>query len=260
MKFLDWDINDIRTEAAWDGYFYSRRWTQNMLEDMLPLYEKSFGVFEQRFNEQMQEIFCQDIASICFYGGFNPLFDRERWLLSFLSQCNVENRVHWARSIERLLESITSGEKVIQWNKWLKSYWELRIEGKPAPLEPKEVNQMIGWTLHLEQVFDEVINLAIRMDVSAFEDQSIFFELSERNRIKLLPAEPLSRLIAHLLRNCTGQFWSCNYMKKIFDYLLQNGATHEVLRDICNSLSRLGCENALEMADSIEHPTEHHSS
>ena len=259
LGFLDWDINDIRTAAAWDGYFYSRRWSQNMLEDILPLYEKSFGVFDQRFSEQMQEVFCQDIASICFYSGFNPLSDREGWILRFLSQCNAKNRVHWARNIENLLESMTSGDKVKQWNEWLNNYWELRIDGKPVPLEPKEVNQMFGWTFRLEPVFNEATNLAIRMDVSANEDQSIFSELSERDKIKLLPAEPLSRLIAHLLRSYTGQFWSYDDLTMIFDYLLQNGASHVVLRDICNSLSRLGCENALELADSIEHAPEHHS-
>ena len=55
------------------------------------------------------------------------------------------------------------------WNRWLKPYWQNRLDGVPKPLEPDEIKRMMDWLPHLTGVFPEAVDLAIQMPQSEWK-------------------------------------------------------------------------------------------
>ena len=79
----------------------------------------------------------------------------------------------FALKVTKCLEHMDDSEKQELWKRWLKEYWQDRLNGKPAPLTPNESHLMLDWLPELNTEFPEAVNLAINLPSSSLENTRI---------------------------------------------------------------------------------------
>ena len=76
------------------------------------------------------------------------------------------------------------------WNRWLKRYWQDRLDGVPKPLESDEIKRMMDWLPHLKGVFPEAVELAIQMPQSEAGGKRASLAIYDLERSYLLELHP----------------------------------------------------------------------
>ena len=112
---------------------------------------------------------------------------------------------------------------------------------------------MMGWLIQLKPVFTEAVALFCDSSISSNNNllnSFVIHELAEDHDYDNLYSEELAKLLLHLLKNTTnlGYFGiEMIEIEKVFRRLVSGAASRQVLKDICNELSKLGFHKALEL-------------
>ena len=88
-----------------------------------------------------------------------------------------------------------------QWNRWLKRYWQNRLEGVPKPLESDEIKRMMDWLPYLKGVFSEAVELAIQMPQSESggkRESWVIFALQDRSDLLETHPEATAKLVLYV--------------------------------------------------------------
>jgi len=139
----------------------------------------------------------------------------------------------------------------------MKEYWQQRLDGMPA-LDEGELDQMIGWSLHLASAFPEAVDMVCQSPGGISADNSLYFyhELLQASVARLYP-QPCARLLRHLLaKTSAGALF---YWFDDIDSLIRQIATSEdppkdILEQICEDLARLGYATANDLRSFVENP------
>ena len=86
----------------------------------------------------------------------------EKWIPTFFANANEEDRREFASGIGNNLRPLENGPQQDLWDRWLRKYWENRLNGTPASLEPSEARIMFYWLPHLHDLFPEAVELAVK--------------------------------------------------------------------------------------------------
>ena len=224
-------------QPAWDGFVRIRRMDSSVTGAMADLFLKAVKrinadlVNNRRGVTQFHEDFIrcytqmtQDSPEDALEKWIPRLFDSSTQDASshttehvrFSRDCRTIAEI-FASEMTSRLQKMRDGEKQELWQRWLKDYWQNRLDGVPAPLTPREADLMLDWLIELEIVFPDAVEIAVEM-----------------------PRTPLlgSRILSHIEINDTPQkhleavatlfiyLWDCDpsYMrnsdKKLIDLLL----------------------------------------
>ena len=187
------DADDYK--AIWDGFLIRRRLTPSVAE----LLSEAFLDAVQHINSELSEqnrrdrfITCYTIMLVYF-----ALDSSEKWISKFFIHSDAEARHTFADEIGHRLHRMNETQQQEQWNRWLKPYWQDRLDGVPKPLESDEIKRMTDWLPHLKGVFPEAVDLAIQMPQSESggkQTSSVIFEL-ERSDLPEMHPEAAAKLV-----------------------------------------------------------------
>ena len=156
--------NDDDYNAIWDGFLTWRRLTPSVAE-LLP---EAFLDAVQHINRDLSEqnrrdrfIECYTVMLVYFASDSS-----EKWTSDFFTHCDAEDRHTFADEIGDCLDQMDETQQQEHWNRWLKPYWQNRLDGVPKPLESDEIKRMMDWLPLLKGVFPEAVDLAIQMPQS----------------------------------------------------------------------------------------------
>lgn len=248
IPLLDWDEDPKRAQQAWYGFLPWGRWTEALLLELMPLYEKSFAYLATQL-ERWRDRFSEHLALIALDGGGNPL--EESWLTRFLQTVSLEDRRNWARHVSSQLNRMREEAKEHLWKRWLERYWRERTQGIPAPLDASETKVMAEWVLHLRSVFPAAVDWLCNSPPPRLEHTSLFRRLSKGGYVKEFPGAS-ARLLLHLLSSPGGvPNYHCTELEKLTEQLIDAGAPSEISRQLCEKLAEIGCPRAAELARRI---------
>ena len=124
----------------------------------------------------------------------------EKWISEFFTHSDAEARHTFANGIGHRLHRMNETQQQEQWNRWLKPYWQDRLDGVPKPLESDEIKRMMDWLPHLKGVFPEAVDLAIQMPQSESGGKRAslaIFELERSNLLEMHP-EATAKLVLYM--------------------------------------------------------------
>ncbi|MCY4437291.1 MAG: DUF4020 domain-containing protein [Chloroflexi bacterium] len=125
------------------------------------------------------------------------------------------------------------------WHRWLKDYWENRLEGVPYALTPKEVAQMLHWPAQLTAVFPEAVALAMRMGENTSEFGNLLYSLQKGNLPQRFPNE-LARFLLHLDKiGVQDHWWGA---KDLLKNLLESSISNDTKHNLRELMARQGLE------------------
>ena len=190
------DADDYK--AIWDGFLTWRRLTPSVAE---LLYE-AFLDAVQHINSDLSGQNRRDRFITCYtvmlvYFAFGSI---EKWISEFFTHSDAEARHTFANGIGHRLHRMNETQQQEQWNRWLKRYWQDRLDGVPKPLESDEIKRMMDWLPHLKGVFPEAVDLAIQMpqsESSGKRASEVIFEL-ERSDLPEMHPEAMAKLVLYM--------------------------------------------------------------
>ena len=117
---------------------------------------------------------------------------------------------YFAAEVGSRLRKMTEAEQQEWWERWLKRYWENRLEGILSELDANEIVHMLNWLPHLTSVFPEAVDLAVQMPRRPLQKCRVIVTLNESDLQQKHP-ESVAELLIYL--------WKCNLPE--YSYLAQ---------------------------------------
>ena len=204
-------------QAAWDGFLALDRLNPAVAEVMADYFPKAI---ERTDND----LFHQRRRFIKYYTDMLVHFVEEdpfnKWIPALFQSGSQEVGKEFALNMNGHLRNMDEAAQQELWERWLKQYWEHRLQGVLAVLEPGEIKNMLNWLPPLTTVFPEAVDLAVQMqipqDISLRNWGMMIYKINQSDLWQNYPEE-VAKLIIYL--------FECNLrsvkLKELINKLLQ---------------------------------------
>ncbi len=140
--------------------------------------------------------------------------------------------------IRRQLHRNSESQQKEWWDRWLKKYWNNRLQNVPLPLEDGEIETMLAWLPHLTSVFSEAVEIAILMPNAQLQNSLFVYELIKSDLINTFPTES-AKLVIYLGDLDTQlHFWHNG--AELFDELINSDIDLALIQKLKELKARLG--------------------
>lgn len=251
FPLLDPGQDEQRARQCWHGYLYWGRWTDGMLVNLMPSYEAMFGLIE-REKDELRRMFCGHLAGIAVYASIHPL--EQGWLSRFIAVVKADMRTVWAGELGRTIDQLDDSAKVHLWQRWLKVYWQERLQGRPVPLAPKETAQMLEWVLHLSPVVPEVVDLVCASPYPDVGNHMAYFQISQSSQLRQHPEAFANLLIFLTSGERDRPIYDLDQLYSAAEQLVELIPQNQQLRVLCDELARLGIAGVSALAARLQPP------
>ena len=240
LPFFYADSNVYDFQATWDGFLPWGRLNPAVADHLGDAFLKAVQRIDSE-SDGRRERFVKRYTTMLGYFAADPL---KEWVPELFQHGGVEVRRLFAFEVGSHLRDVDEARQSEWWCRWLKRYWENRLQGVPALLESGEVGHMLGWLPDLTAVFPEAVALAIRMlDPLPTEElkhgQGVIYGLSKSNSLVRNHSQGLAQLLIHLGRFYPSPLWHGG--QELIDNLLQLGLP----RELEQKLKKLKAEQGL---------------
>ena len=216
LPLFEPDSDDF--QAAWDGFLTRGNLNPDVADAMADLFLKAVERIDSDLSGQRGQ-FIKYYISMFTHFVEDPI---DKWIPTLFRYGSPEDKNLFAVEVGYRLKNLDETAQREWWQRWLKRYWENRLQGVPtgAVLEAGEVEHMLGWLRHLIAVFPEAVDLAIGMPKTPLQNCYVIHELNEGDLWKKYP-EAVAKLLIYL--------WDCGLSAytwlpdpKLIDNLLQS--------------------------------------
>ena len=180
-------------QAVWDGLMYGQLTVPTI--DVLTESFRFAAANVQGFRApHTREQFVAYLVGLLIDFVDDPI---DEWIPEFLPNAGEEDRQRFAWAIWRRLGDMSEVEQQELWNRWLRRYWENRVDGVPTRLDDVEVEWMQNWLPQLHSLFGEGVKLALRMPSTGTDPFFLVNGLKEGDQCEREPnavADLLTRL------------------------------------------------------------------
>ena len=216
-------------QAVWDGFLTRGRLNPTVAENL----QAAFLEAVQQINGDLasrRDDFIKYYVTMLGYFAADPL---ETWVPKLLGHGGEKARRRFAFEIGSHLRRMDETRQREWWGRWLKRYWENRLQGVPAPLEPGEVETMLGWLTALTAVFPDAVALAVRMpQVPLQHGYGLIDGLSKSDSLVQKNPREVGKLLIYLGQSDSpGLVWG-NGGRKLIDKLLQSGIPKKLVQEL----------------------------
>ena len=159
IPLFDSEDKDDRL-AVWEASFYdgmSPRAAEILEEPFLSALPDVEELFPR--GSRSRERFIRRLTAMVTHFIDQPL---ELWIPEFFAKADEEDRREFALGIADQLRPMDPEPQRELWYRWLRKYWENRLDGKPEQLDPSETRVMFYWLPLLHDLFPEAVELAVK--------------------------------------------------------------------------------------------------
>jgi hypothetical protein len=162
------------------------------------------------------------------------------WLTKTVAKLPQSDLDHFTSEIDRLLDDTgpVVAEKI--WDRWLKNYWEMRLQGIPRPLSQKEATEMVCWSLSLGQRIEDAGQLVQQMRGKVqFEYPDLLYRVDKKGIAKSQPCTT-AELLLFFLESGPKFFHASEHVERVWTDLKADSVPPELLRRIREAMLALG--------------------
>ena len=220
LPLFDLDNNDF--QAAWDGFLARESLNPAVAEIMTDLFPKAIERIDSDLSHQRRR-FIEYYTDMLIYFVEDPF---DKWIPALFRFGSQEDRQDFTYNLNRYLQNLDEAAQQGLWQRWLKHYWQNRLDSVPPPvLESGEITNMLNWLPHLTAIFPEAVDLAVQMQEAQLENCWVIDRLNESDLSQRYPEE-IAKLLIYL--------WECNLPKytwvsgrELIDKLLKQDISSE---------------------------------
>ena len=225
-----------KARQAWVGYLYWGRWTHDMLEALLPLYSQNFPRVANELGG-LRDQFCSHVATICMFSTISRV--TRSWLWKFIREVEPQDRKNFAAHVGGVLADLDAKATNSAWTRWLRAYWDDRLNGRPLPLDRAEASEMVAWAPSLSGAFDEVAERVCSISVEFDVDDYIYDRLAESKASETDP-QATARFLQHVLSRSDSPIYSFDSLSELLNILKTQPDIASEVEQIENQLASRG--------------------
>ena len=227
-------------QAVWHGFLYGPPNPQ-VAEVMKNPFLSALPSIEELFSDdrELRQQFVRFFASMTVYFVDDPL---DEWIPEFFRNVEPEDKERFAWAIGDVLASAEDVRRRGWWNRWIKRYWENRLQGVPFPLEPVEIKAMIGWLPEVGALFPDAVELAIRMQPTPLMRSSIIHKIHQGNFWSMHPEATATLLI--WIADSKSPSWVWYEGIKLISELLKHDLPEDLRERLKEIPALLGWQNS----------------
>lgn len=247
------DVDSADFQAVWDGFVTVARLSPPVAEAMGELFLKAVtrintDLFNQRRGfvkcytamvayviDNIDDVLNTWIPKLFEYGSQQS--QQSNGEPTFLPEDNSTIPEIFSWQVGKYLERMNDSESQELWVRWLREYWQNRIDGRPAQLTPKEAEFMLEWLPELDTQFDDAVELAIQMPSASLQNTRIIARLETDKTWEKHP-EALAKLLIFLW-DCNVPPWYHDSVSKIIEPLVESDIPSELKQKLQNINIRL---------------------
>ena len=201
--FEDADGDDY--QAVWDGFLYGRmdRNVVTAMEDAIFAAVPHMSDLLPSHGER-REAFIALCTAVVTYFVDDPL---DAWTPEFFKAADDSDKRLFAWSVGERIRGVDDAGQREWWERWLKQYWENRLQGVPAPLSEGEVAAMVDWPRCFASRFPEAVDLAVRMPKAPLEGWRVLHAMDEGDHWSSYPEATVRLLVYVAEHNASQSFW-----------------------------------------------------
>ena len=125
---------------------------------------------------------------------------------------------------------MTKEQRFELWNRWLKEYWELRINNTPEKLCSEELDGMLNWVLLLQDEYEEVVDLVLRSECGELDSYILISDLKNSDVVKN-NSQKTGELLVYLLQH-KGTWIDENEVSILIQELKTYGVKSDTMRKL----------------------------
>jgi hypothetical protein len=192
-------------QAVWNGLLYGR-----MDRNVITAMEDGIFVAISHTSDlfpshgRHRETFIALCTAAVTYVVDHPL---DAWTPAFFRAADDSDKRRFARSLGERIRGVDDAGQRELWDRWLKRYWEDRLQGVPAPLTEGEVVAMVAWPRCFESLFPEAVDLAVRMPGKPFDGWHVLHAMDEGDHWSSYPEATVRLLVYVAEQDSSGAFW-----------------------------------------------------
>lgn len=184
-----------RTEQGWHGLLSSGGIRAAVFSSVRPYFEKMRGRFDEVLIGKENK-FIEFYVAAGFWHIEQPHLD---WLPKILGCIVLEQRSYFAVQLSHFFAKQTTDNRTKIWTNWFKPYWQNRIEGRPMVFDAKEAGKMLSLLADVPEVFEQAVELAVRMPAPDLNHSHLLYSLQGKDWIKRY-SNSVAVLITYLLK------------------------------------------------------------
>ena len=214
--------------AVWSGFLMWQSISPSIIELLEPQFLDAVRRIRKDYpHGNLREMFINTYTTMLVYLVKDPI---NKWIPRFFENANEEDKRNFTFQIKRHLVHMDDARREELWQRWLKPYWENRLNGIPSPLESEEINLMLAWLPYLNKLFPEAVDLAIQMPSKSLERNSIVHKLNESNLWQNYP-EAVANLLIYLQDNGLPDYgWYKG--KELIDKLFKSNISQKLKKNL----------------------------
>lgn len=202
LPLFDWDTHADQALRAWSGYLEWGRWNDRLLTDGLLHHYLTAARHVHALSDHQRQRLAGHLASIALHSEHNPL--RDGWLMNMTAELDPETRVRLIDEIAESLSQLDPTAIETAWQTWMRDYWQQRLNSIPIAVTDDEATSLAGWTVALDNSFDEAVRLATARPINPSPHGSLLRDLRSGTNLVKHPASAAT-LVAHVLRGTAPQ-------------------------------------------------------
>ena len=155
--FIDKDRNKFG--PAWNGLLFSYKLHSALLDILIPAFVSAVSRMDADLPSNCLRRFIQVYTELAVYHVDNPM---QQFLPELIRNGSLEDRVIFATHLAFILRNMNPEVTHKLWDRWLRCYWQERVQGVPAVLSKDEFQRMLTWLPRLDDSFPEAVLLIVR--------------------------------------------------------------------------------------------------
>ena len=223
-------------QAVWDGFLTWGRLNPTVAEHLKDGFLQAVQQIDGDLASR-RDRFVKYYTTMTGYFAEDPL---DPWIPRLFHYGGMEVRRCFAFEVGNHLRRMDEKRQREWWRRWLNRYWENRLQGVPAPLEPSEVEPMLGWLPDLTAVFSEAVALTTQIpQVPLQHGHDVIYRLSKSDSIVQKHPREVAQLLTYLGQSdLPGHGWYKG--RELIDKLLQSGLPQHLEKGLTELKAQLG--------------------
>ena len=223
--------DDDEFRSVWIGFLFRMHLTEETAEI---LDKPSLKAIDRILRDsELSGRFIEYYVQMAVRSIDNPL---KIWFPEFFKRSSEENRHEFTHRLDSLIRLSYLREQEDDlcgvWNRWLKRYWENRLDGVPKPLDNEEIEKMFSWPIYFGSAFPEAVELARRMKPDEPVGTDFIYWLSKSGLWSKYPDAAAEMLL--YLGEISSLWFGSGTGKELIDNLLDLNLPDNLKRDLEN--------------------------
>jgi hypothetical protein len=193
--------NRPRARRTWDGFLTWGRWNDQLLTAGLMEHYMGAARDSDDLSEQARRKLYAHLALVALYSELDTL----RWSQTFTRSTQVADRVEWMHEVAWRLKKLPTDAVESQWRRWMRQYWQDRLDSIPLQLTLEESSAMAAWVVHLTDSIEDGVALATAQPAALGQHADLLRDLDdERINRRRRPSPGFSRTSCGALSRPSG--------------------------------------------------------